>query len=116
MATVLASLLLQSPRSPLVATGPDCNLGREKRTALLKLYDEDLGLVVDERALSCLYGLTRGEAALAAALARGKAIDQAADKLFISVETARTHLKHILMKTVTHRRTELFVLMLLTVL
>lgn len=88
----------------------------EGRTALLKLYDQDLSLVVDERALSSLYGLTRGEAALAALLMRGKSIDEAAAQLFISNHTARTHLKRIFMKTDTHRQTELVVRMMLTVL
>ncbi|MGA7908812.1 MAG: helix-turn-helix transcriptional regulator [Candidatus Sulfotelmatobacter sp.] len=88
----------------------------EGRTALIKLYDQDLSLVVDERALSSLYGLTRGEAALAALLMRGKSIDEAAAQLFISNHTARTHLKRIFMKTDTHRQTELVVRMMLTVL
>jgi DNA-binding CsgD family transcriptional regulator len=86
------------------------------RTALLKLYDQDLSLVVDEHALSSLYGLTRGEASLAALLMRGKSIDEAAAQLFISNHTARTHLKRIFMKTDTHRQTELVVRMMLTVL
>jgi DNA-binding CsgD family transcriptional regulator len=95
--------------------GLDCWPHADHRTALLKLYDQDLGLVVDERALSSLYGLTRGEAVLAARLAQGKSIDEAAAELFISAHTARTHLKRIFMKTDTHRQTELVVRMLLTV-
>jgi DNA-binding CsgD family transcriptional regulator len=85
-------------------------------TALLKLYDQDLSVVVDERALSSLYGLTRGEAALAALLVQGKSVEEAAARLFISTHTARTHLKRIFMKTDTHRQTELVVRMMLTVL
>jgi DNA-binding CsgD family transcriptional regulator len=101
-----------------VIPGPelDCWPLGDGRTALLKLYDQDLGLVVDERALSSLYGLTRGEAVLAARLVQGKSIEQAAEELFISAHTARTHLKRIFMKTDTHRQTELVVRMLLTVL
>ena len=85
-------------------------------TALLKLYDQDLSVVVDERALSSLYGLTRGEATLAALLVQGKSIEDAAAELFISTHTARTHLKRIFMKTDTHRQTELVVRMMLTIL
>ncbi|HEY3973264.1 MAG TPA: helix-turn-helix transcriptional regulator [Candidatus Sulfotelmatobacter sp.] len=101
-----------------VVPGPglDCWPHAESRPALLKLYDQDLGLVVDERALISLYGLTKGEAVLAARLAQGKSIEEAADELFISAHTARTHLKRIFMKTDTHRQTELVVRMLLTVL
>ncbi len=96
--------------------GLDCWPHADNRTALLKLYDQDMGLAIDERALSTLYGLTRGEAVLAARLALGKSIEEAADELFISPHTARTHLKRIFMKTDTHRQTELVVRMLMTVL
>jgi DNA-binding CsgD family transcriptional regulator len=84
-------------------------------TAMLKLYDRDLSVVVDEQALSSLYGLTRGEATLAALLMQGLSLDEAAAQLFISSHTARTHLKRIFMKTDTHRQTELVVRMMLTV-
>jgi DNA-binding CsgD family transcriptional regulator len=64
---------------------------------------------VDESLLRKLYGLTRGEAALATILLKGKSIEEAAAELFISPHTARTHLKRIFMKTDTHRQTELVV-------
>jgi DNA-binding CsgD family transcriptional regulator len=88
----------------------------EQRTALLKLYDRDLGLIVDEHTLISLYGLTRGEAALTAKLIQGKSTEEAAQELFISAHTARTHLTRVFMKTDTHRQPELLVRMLLTVL
>jgi DNA-binding CsgD family transcriptional regulator len=47
---------------------------------------------------------------------RGKSIEEAAEQLFISPHTARTHLKRIFMKTDTHRQTELVVRMFSTVL
>jgi DNA-binding CsgD family transcriptional regulator len=96
-----------------VVPGPglDCWPGTDNRAALLTLYDEDKGLQVDESVLSKLYGLTRGEAALAAILIQGKSIEEAAGQLFISPHTARTHLKRIFMKTDTHRQTELVVRM-----
>jgi DNA-binding CsgD family transcriptional regulator len=90
--------------------------GPEQRTALLKLYDRDMGVVVDEHTLITLYGLTRGEAALTAKLIQGKSPEEAAQELFISAHTARTHLKRVFMKTDTHRQPELVVRMLLTVL
>lgn len=101
-----------------VVPGPglDCWPGTENRTALLKLYDQDLGLEVDAGDLCRLYGLTRGEAALAVHLVRGKSIEEAAEALFISPHTARTHLKRIFMKTDTHRQTELVVRILTVVL
>jgi DNA-binding CsgD family transcriptional regulator len=101
-----------------VVPGPglECWPGTENRTALLKLYDQDLGLEVDAGDLCRLYGLTRGEAALAVLLVRGKSIEEAADELFISPHTARTHLKRIFMKTDTHRQSELVVRILTVVL
>jgi DNA-binding CsgD family transcriptional regulator len=110
--TASSSLIVRVVPGP----GLECWQGPEQRTALLKLYDPDLGLVVDERALISLYGLTRGEAALAAKLVQGKSIEEAASDLFISAHTVRTHLKRIFMKTDTHRQPELVVRMLLTVL
>lgn len=89
--------------------GLDCWPGTDSRAALLMLYDQDMSLDVNVDVLSRLYGLTRGEAVLAAILVRGKSIEEAADELFISPHTARTHLKRIFMKTDTHRQTELVV-------
>jgi DNA-binding CsgD family transcriptional regulator len=111
----------KSARSALIVRvmpgpGLECWQGAEQRTALLKLYDQDLGLVVDERALTSLYGLTRSEATLTTKLIQGKSIEEASAELFVSAHTARTHLKRIFMKTDTHRQPELLVRMLLTVL
>jgi DNA-binding CsgD family transcriptional regulator len=111
----------KGPRSALivrVVPGPGLDSwdGAENRAALVTLYDQDMGLKVDEATLSRLYGLTRGEAALAAHLLNGKSIEEAAEQLFISPHTARTHLKRIFMKTDTHRQTELVVRMFSSVL
>jgi DNA-binding CsgD family transcriptional regulator len=94
-----------------VVPGPglDCWPSAENRAAMVMLYDQDMGVEVDVSLLIKLYGLTRGEAALAANLMRGKSIEEAAEGLFISPHTARTHLKRIFMKTDTHRQTELVV-------
>src|SRR5260370_10841028 len=108
----------QTPLVVRVVPGPELHSwpGTTGRTALLKLYDQDMGMVVDEGALSRIYGLTRGEAALARHLIQGISLEEAAEKLFISPHTARTHLKRIFMKTDTHRQPEFLVRMLLTVL
>jgi len=108
----------QTPLVVRVVPGPELHSlpGFSGRTALLKLHDEEMGLAVDEGALSRIYGLTRGEAALAKHLIQGRSVEEAAEKLFISAHTARTHLKRIFMKTDTHRQPEFLVRMLLTVL
>jgi DNA-binding CsgD family transcriptional regulator len=93
----------------LPGPGLDCWSDQENRAALLTVYDEENSVQVDEAVLRKLYGLTRGEAALATILLKGKSIDEAAEQLFISPHTARTHLKRIFMKTDTHRQTELVI-------
>jgi len=101
--------LAGSPLIVRVMPGPglDCWDSSSQRTALVKLYDQDPELIIDEKALVCVYGMTRSEAALAAKLLQGKSIESAADELCISTHTARTHLKRIFMKTDTHRQPEL---------
>lgn len=101
-----------------VVPGPglDSWVGSENRAALVTMYDQDVGLEVDESVLTKLYGLTRGEAALASHLLQGNSIEESAARLFISTHTARTHLKRIFMKTETHRQTELVVRMFSSVL
>jgi DNA-binding CsgD family transcriptional regulator len=92
-----------------VVPGPGLDRPPAGRAAMVMLYDQDVSIEVDTSLLIKLYGLTRGEAALAASLMRGKSIEEAATELFISPHTARTHLKRIFMKTDTHRQTELVV-------
>ena len=54
-----------------------------------------------------LFGLTRSEARLVQSLAGGASLDEGARQLGISVNTARTHLKHIFHKTGAKRQSEL---------
>lgn len=56
------------------------------------------------------YKLTRKEAMLAAKLFEGKSLEQAAQELTITYETARTHLRRIFSKTGTSRQAELILL------
>jgi len=57
--------------------------------------------------LRMLFGLTPAEAALAVALAQGRTLAHASERLGVRVETARTRLKDIFAKTNTHRQAEL---------
>lgn len=54
-----------------------------------------------------LFGLTEKEAQLALSLANGRTIQEAADELGMSINTARTHLRSIFTKTGIYRQTEL---------
>ena len=53
-----------------------------------------------------LFGLTRTEAAVAAALGRGASLEDIAANMSIGLATVRSHLKRILAKTGTHRQAE----------
>lgn len=59
-----------------------------------------------------LFGLTRKEAALALLLAEGFTLDEAADKMDVRRNTARTHLRSIFCKTGVTRQTMLVRLLL----
>ena len=56
------------------------------------------------------FGLTSSEARIAACLAGGKSLEEAAQEIGIAQETVRSHLKAIFRKTDTHRQGELIAL------
>jgi len=82
--------------------------------AILFIRDPE-GATISSLALQGLFGLTPSEAAVASALADGKAITAIAAANRISLNTARTHLKNILAKTGTSRQAELVALLLRSV-
>lgn len=79
---------------------------------VLFLCDPDRQADPDDSFLSRLYGLTRAEARLAAALAGGHSINDYAEARGLSPNTVRTQLKQILAKTGTRRQAELVKLLL----
>ena len=62
--------------------------------------------------IAALHGLTRAEARLAALLAKGSSLEEAAATLSVSIGTVRSHLKAIFAKTGTSRQAELVALLL----
>lgn len=74
---------------------------------LLYLFDTSSPRQVSFDVLTGLYGLTHTEAKLVQFMTNGMTLDEAAEELEISVNTARTHLKHIFHKTSINRQTEL---------
>lgn len=62
---------------------------------------------VAARRLCDFYRMTPAEARLAALIAGGRTLIGAARELHITTNTARTHMKRIYSKTVTHRQTDL---------
>ena len=79
------------------------------------IFIQDLGSRLPpgfEEQMRALFGLTAREAALAAALASGRTLQQAADERFISMPTARTHLAQLFRKTHTSQQSQLVSLLL----
>lgn len=75
--------------------------------AIVLCSDPDRDPGTPQGMLERLYGLTPAEAALTLALLSGRTLDGAAEQLSISMNTARTHLKHIFHKTGTNRQSDL---------
>lgn len=74
------------------------------------------GLQLSPKRLAVLYGLTLAEAKLAAKIATGMSVEEAANGLHIAYETARTQLRAVFAKTGATRQTELVSLLLTGVL
>jgi DNA-binding CsgD family transcriptional regulator len=65
--------------------------------------------------LAQLYGLTAREAELVTLLLDGLDLRDAAERLALSINTVRTHLRGVFNKTGTHRQSELVALVLRSV-
>jgi DNA-binding NarL/FixJ family response regulator len=79
----------------------------EAACVILYLFDASLGRQVSHDVLTRLYGLTQTEGKLVQLLVGGLTLDDAATQLEMSVNTARTHLKHVFHKTGINRQAEL---------
>ncbi len=78
--------------------------GEARPAVLVFLRDPEAPIAVAR--LRELFGLTRTEAAVAAALVRGQSLEEIATAMHIGLGTVRTHLKRILSKTGTHRQAQ----------
>jgi len=81
-------------------------------SALVFLSDPDAAPASRSSVLRTLYGLSPTECRLADLLAAGKELTSAADRLTMTAQTARFHLKSIFRKTGTNRQTDLVRLIL----
>ncbi len=91
----------------LVERGPgQCDL------VLVFVNDPERKVSVDPTMLCRMYGLTRAEAVLACHILAGESLEEAAQALEITVNTARTHLKRIFLKTDTNRQSQLVLLLI----
>jgi DNA-binding CsgD family transcriptional regulator len=75
--------------------------------ALVIITDPERGGVTPKQRLIDAYRLTPAEATLVMGLLLGHDLGAIADELKITYETARTHLRRVLVKTDTHRQTDL---------
>lgn len=83
-----------------------------QEAATVFVCDPERKLHIDPSSLSRVYGLTKSEAGICVKLLEGESLETAADQLCISIDTARTHLKRIFLKTSTHRQPQLVALVL----
>jgi DNA-binding CsgD family transcriptional regulator len=99
--------ILVSPLSRAAFT-----LTRARPAACIVIADPEREPKLPARMLRAVYGMTPAETRLAAKLAAGKSLQDAAEELGISYKTARTQLAVIFRKTATTRQGELVKLLL----
>jgi DNA-binding CsgD family transcriptional regulator len=109
-----ASLRLERPslRRPLslVITPLQC-IRATPTGAMVLINDPERSAAPPRERLMQAYGLTMAEAGVAQLLLRGNDIAAVAARLTISLETARTHLRRLLVKTGTHRQSDLILVL-----
>lgn len=84
---------------------PSASAFGEQRTCVLVFIRDPEALIAVAR-LRELFGFTRTEGVVAAALGRGASLEDIAAGMGIGLATVRSHLKRILAKTGTHRQAE----------
>jgi len=89
------------------STGRSARMGEGQPALALFIGDPDQKPRASPEALRDLFQLTRMEAALAVALADGSSLIEAANKLGIAHNTARSHLRATFSKTGAHRQSQL---------
>jgi len=90
----------------LLHTTPE-EASEEDATAVIFVVDPETDLSAPAEVLEDLYDLTHSEAQIVRLIAEGLTIEEAARKRGVSVNTARSHLKHAFAKTGTTRQSEL---------
>ncbi len=100
--------ILVSPIRARLAGLPD---GASAAVAAIFLSDPDDEAMPPDEILRSFYLLTPAETRLASQLLQHRPLNEAAQRLGISVNTARTHLKRLLEKTATRRQSELLQLL-----
>jgi DNA-binding CsgD family transcriptional regulator len=99
-------VLLSGLRTPATTASG----GRDARYVLM-IYEPHAGRHVARRILTELYGLSEAESGLALLLFQGETLERAAQRLHVSVNTAKTHLQHVFTKCDVHSQGELLQLL-----
>ena len=81
-------------------------------SAIVFLHDPQGQPRPDEAVLTALYGLTIGEARLAAALVSGERLQDFAERHALALATVKSHLRQVLAKTGTARQVDMVALLL----
>lgn len=79
----------------------------DRPVAGLFIVEQNHGAAERVKSFAQLFGLTPAETRMLAALIFGEGVTCAAEQLKMAESTARTHIRHILEKTDTHRQAEL---------
>ena len=99
----------------LLLSALPANVARDSGTSgsrhVLMIYEPHSGRQVSKRILTDLYNLSDAEAALTLLLFTGESLEDAADQLCVSINTAKTQLHHIFLKCEVHSQGELLQLL-----
>ncbi len=98
--------------SPRSAARPP--LSHSMGAAVAYVADPDRAIDIPDATLAELYQLTPAESAVVRELVLGRSVEEIAERLGITVLTARTHVKRILSKTGTRRQADVIRLILLS--
>ncbi|NJO35963.1 MAG: helix-turn-helix transcriptional regulator [Rhodospirillales bacterium] len=86
----------------------------DKRLLVVSFFDLDQKVPIDHDLLQSTYDLTASEVRICALLANNESVESISEKLAISPNTARTHIKRIFSKTSVVRQSELVKLIMST--
>lgn len=106
---ILLERSAQKPPLRLLLVSDDAS---EQGCRFLFVNDEERIPIPSVPVLKAFFELTHSEARLAAEIACGRSVAEAAKRLNVTVSSARTYLKGIMFKTGTHRQAELVRLLL----
>ena len=99
-------------RPPRVLVTPVRNGATEPAAAvLIHIFDTHCERAISHEVLCDLYGLTAAQAAVTAYLFEGQSVEQTAQQLRLSVNTVRSHLKHVFTKCNVQSQGELLYLL-----